>query len=63
MGIEEEEAAWQIAVRDTKRYEVAVVHGKRLVKARYRAPKKKKKKREKKWRNELSDATNARGPT
>ena len=45
MGMEE--AAWQTAVRDTKRYEVAVVQGKRLVKARYRAPKRKQKQREK----------------
>ena len=39
----EEETAWQIAVRGIKRYEVAVVQGKRLVKAKYRAPKRKQK--------------------
>ena len=39
----EEEAAWQIAVRDIKRYEVAVAHGERLVKAKHRAPRKKQK--------------------
>ena len=39
----EEEASWQIAVRDIKRYEVAVVQGKRLVKAKHRAPRKKQK--------------------
>ena len=56
----EEEAARQTEVRDTKRYEVAVLQGKRLVKARYRVPKRKKKQREKKWMDELSEVTKAR---
>ena len=43
IGMEEEEASWQIAVGDIKRYEVAVVQGKRLVKVKYRAPKRKQK--------------------
>ena len=58
--MEEEEAAWQTAVRDTKRYEVAVLQGKRLVKARYRVPKRNQKQREKKRRNELSEVAKAR---
>ena len=60
MGMEEEEAAWQTAVRDTKRYEVAVLQGKRLVKARYRVPKRNQKQREKKRRTELSEVAKAR---
>ena len=40
------EVAWKIAVRDTKRYEVAAVQGKRVVKARYKVREGKKKQRE-----------------
>ena len=60
MGIEEE-SAWKIAVRDIKRYEVAVVQGKRVVKARYRVPKKKQRQREKKGRIEHTETTKEGG--
>ena len=60
MGIEEE-SAWQIAARDIKRYEVAVVQGKRVVKARYRVPKKNQRQRDKKCRMDHSEKTKEGG--
>ena len=54
MGIEEE-AASQIALGDTERYEVAVVQGKRVAEARYRVQKKKQRQKEKRHKMEYGE--------
>ena len=57
IGIEEE-VSWKIAVRDTKRYDVAAVQGKRVVKAKYKVSKKKKRQKEKRRRTEHAETMN-----